>query len=565
MPEEDAYVAAPRPGSCQLQSCASQPVDPPPPQCTGTSEGKAAKGGSGKKWKTRLRKLLNTMFLLDPEELHALRVDPRELRAMHEFGIDQATYRGVLASAVQYSNADWQMLQDILMFHNSRGTRQTGSITVSGQKRDRYGWWHLSLDLMQRGTQATTARDSNSSSSSLCASDSSNAMSRPASSASSSASGGSSKPANSVDLAIWYSGFDQCSKEAEGAASCGCCALAVCHWLASHPGEVPTDVEVMGDLIKGGAAQWRCLVADTRLHARFPDGHFDLETVLGHQQGTPQLRLCPERSFVGFFRPPGVVCGVLEDLLQGSLHVQDIWKELESLAPATFIVAWNDHFLVLRLEGGPEGNVFLIDSLGTRLHTLCCCAFAVRFQRDSEAGQAQGAQQGAAGSGAACASRAQGGRACCTGPAPCTAAQPAAAWRAASTSSSEAAGLLPLPVEGGQGEESGMQRACLPEPAHAAPAAVGSGAAASLEAVSAGAAAQGPRSALHKCAQFVQHVYVGSALAHVADSLRPHCQPTGGGRAVCVPEGMTEQQAAALDLPAVLQKLQIEFHYVETV
>ncbi|CAI5955153.1 unnamed protein product [Closterium sp. NIES-65] len=159
---------------------------------------------------------------------------------------------------------------------------------------------------------------------------------------------------------VFLATVDQCHASAAGE---GACALLVAHiaaWVHEHAhgeGTLPGQAE-LDDLIRAGSADWRRLRALSDFHQRFPDGHFDLDTVLAAVQHShsdtaphahsdcdgqavcaeahgqvpdtdgggnrdpggahagssdgggvaamPRLPLCvvPSQSFVGFFHPP---------------------------------------------------------------------------------------------------------------------------------------------------------------------------------------------------------------------------------------------------------------------
>ena len=73
---------------------------------------------------------------------------------------------------------------------------------------------------------------------------------------------------------------------------------------------------------------------------------------------------------------PGLLSS-LRGLLQGSLGVEDLWREMASLAPAVFVVAWHDHFFALALRA--SGGAAVVDSLGSRLHDGNDSAYIIDF------------------------------------------------------------------------------------------------------------------------------------------------------------------------------------------
>lgn len=57
-----------------------------------------------------------------------------------------------------------------------------------------------------------------------------------------------------------------------------------------------------------------------------------------------------------------------------------ITQAMAKAAPAVYAIAWNNHFLCARFESPEQGGrVYLIDSLGRTLHSLCSSAFILRF------------------------------------------------------------------------------------------------------------------------------------------------------------------------------------------
>ncbi|CAI5507678.1 unnamed protein product [Closterium sp. Naga37s-1] len=87
---------------------------------------------------------------------------------------------------------------------------------------------------------------------------------------------------------VFLATVDQCHASAAGE---GACALLVAHiaaWVHLHlhahgEGTLPGQAE-LDDLIRAGSADWRRLRALSDFHQRFPDGHFDLDTVLAAVQ-----------------------------------------------------------------------------------------------------------------------------------------------------------------------------------------------------------------------------------------------------------------------------------------
>ncbi|PPS12892.1 hypothetical protein GOBAR_AA07731 [Gossypium barbadense] len=118
---------------------------------------------------------------------------------------------------------------------------------------------------------------------------------------------------------------------------------------------------------------------------RFPDKHFDLETVL--QAKLRPLSVVPRKSFIGFFHPEGVDDGSF-DFLHGAMSFDNIWDEISragaecqnSDLPEVYIVSWNDHFFVLKVD--PEAY-YIIDTLGERLYEGCNQAYILKIDRNT--------------------------------------------------------------------------------------------------------------------------------------------------------------------------------------
>lgn len=138
-------------------------------------------------------------------------------------------------------------------------------------------------------------------------------------------------------------------------------------------------------LIREGSLEWRNLCENETYKERFPDKHFDLETVL--QAKIRPLSVVPGKSFIGFFHPEGMEEGRF-DFLQGAMSFDNIWDEISRSGsdcpgngePQVYIVSWNDHFFILKVE--PEAY-YIIDTLGERLYEGCNQAYVLKFDRDT--------------------------------------------------------------------------------------------------------------------------------------------------------------------------------------
>ncbi|CAN1277739.1 hypothetical protein LINPERPRIM_LOCUS16424 [Linum perenne] len=111
--------------------------------------------------------------------------------------------------------------------------------------------------------------------------------------------------------------------------------------------------------------EWRNLCENVTYRERFPDRHFDLETVL--QAKIRPLSVAPSRSFVGFFHPEGMDEDEARfDFLHEAMSFDSI--------------CWNDHFFILKVE--PEAY-YIIDTLGERLFEGCNQAYILKFDRST--------------------------------------------------------------------------------------------------------------------------------------------------------------------------------------
>ena len=190
-----------------------------------------------------------------------------------------------------------------------------------------------------------------------------------------------------VPVVVYFGTLDQ--RGAGGPGACSVLAVRVASWLLAQTGRTPTGAQ-LDELMHDGVAAWKVLCEDEGNRARFPDLHLDLETALAAQEVTttgdnacaasPAVRVCSERSFVGFLQPKGLQpgdCPVLDSMMEGVMPLETIWKELRAVGPAVFLVSWNDHFFTLQTLA--NGDCLLIDSLGERLHAGCQRAYMLRF------------------------------------------------------------------------------------------------------------------------------------------------------------------------------------------
>ncbi|CAI0442430.1 unnamed protein product [Linum tenue] len=112
--------------------------------------------------------------------------------------------------------------------------------------------------------------------------------------------------------------------------------------------------------------EWRNLCENEEYRQRFPDKHFDLETVL--RANICPLTVVPEKSFIGFFHPEEIEEGAAENFnfLHGAMSFDSI--------------CWNDHFFILKVD---QDAYYIIDTLGERLFEGCNQAYILKFDKDT--------------------------------------------------------------------------------------------------------------------------------------------------------------------------------------
>lgn len=170
---------------------------------------------------------------------------------------------------------------------------------------------------------------------------------------------------------VFFASIDQRSERAAGESACTALVAVIADWLKSNRNEMPIKCE-FDSLIRDGSSEWRTICDNEAYIERFPDKHFDLETIL--QAKIRPLSIVPEKSFIGFFHPEELENRDF-DFLQGAMSFDSIWDEISRSAsecacnsePLVYIVSWNDHFFVLKVE---QDAFYIIDTLGERLYVL---------------------------------------------------------------------------------------------------------------------------------------------------------------------------------------------------
>ncbi|GAB4836212.1 hypothetical protein Ancab_001127 [Ancistrocladus abbreviatus] len=182
---------------------------------------------------------------------------------------------------------------------------------------------------------------------------------------------------------VFFASIDQRHERAAGEGACTALVAVIADWLHSNRGEIPIKSE-FDSLIREGSLQWRKLCENEAYRERFPDKHFDLETVL--QAKIRPLSVIAEKSFIGFFHPEGLN----EDgfnFLVGAMSFDSIWDEICQITsecpsddPLVYVVSWNDHFFILKVD---QDAFYIVDTLGERLYEGCNQAYVLKFDGDT--------------------------------------------------------------------------------------------------------------------------------------------------------------------------------------
>ncbi|KAH9303841.1 hypothetical protein KI387_008245 [Taxus chinensis] len=183
---------------------------------------------------------------------------------------------------------------------------------------------------------------------------------------------------------VLFASFDQRSERAGGESACSALVTVIADWLHKNKNSMPTKAR-FDTLIREGSLEWRKLCQIQAYKQRFPDRHFDLETVL--EAKVCPLSLAPDKSFVGFFQPEKM--GDSFEFLRESMSFDNIWEEItngthameaENSGPKVYIVIWNDHFFLLKVE---KEAYYIIDTLGERLFEGCNQAYILKFDKST--------------------------------------------------------------------------------------------------------------------------------------------------------------------------------------
>ncbi|XLU75961.1 hypothetical protein S245_035014 [Arachis hypogaea] len=183
---------------------------------------------------------------------------------------------------------------------------------------------------------------------------------------------------------VFFASIDQRSERAAGESACTALVAVIADWFQNNHDLMPIKSQ-FDSLIREGSSEWRKLCDNETYMERFPDKHFDLETVI--QAKIRPLSVVPGKSFIGFFHPEGMDEERF-DFLHGAMSFDNIWDEISRVGeecpsngePQVYIVSWNDHFFILKVE---DDAYYIIDTLGERLYEGCNQAYILKFDSNT--------------------------------------------------------------------------------------------------------------------------------------------------------------------------------------
>ncbi|GMH09677.1 hypothetical protein Nepgr_011518 [Nepenthes gracilis] len=189
-----------------------------------------------------------------------------------------------------------------------------------------------------------------------------------------------------LNAQVFFASIDQRSERAAGESACTALVAVIADWLHKNNDDIPIKSQ-FDCLIREGSLEWRNLCDNEMYRERFPDKHFDLETIL--QAKIRPLSVHPGKSFIGFFHPDGMDEKGRFDFLHGAMSFDGIWDEISRARspghrngePEIYIVSWNDHFFILKVE---LDAYYIIDTLGERLYEGCNHAYILKFDRNTK-------------------------------------------------------------------------------------------------------------------------------------------------------------------------------------
>ncbi|XP_024007220.1 uncharacterized protein LOC112083427 [Eutrema salsugineum] len=175
---------------------------------------------------------------------------------------------------------------------------------------------------------------------------------------------------------VIFASIDQRSKQAGGESACTVLVAVIADWFNKNGNLMPSKSQ-FDSLIREGSLEWRKLCENETYMQRFPDKHFDLDTVL-QAKVRSSLTVVNGKSYTGFFQPEGMTNEGRLEFLQQAMSFDSMWDEIFSLDDESdvYIVSWNDHFFVLKVE---KEAYYIIDTFGERLYEGCDQAYILKF------------------------------------------------------------------------------------------------------------------------------------------------------------------------------------------
>ncbi|XP_074379008.1 uncharacterized protein LOC141720476 isoform X1 [Apium graveolens] len=182
---------------------------------------------------------------------------------------------------------------------------------------------------------------------------------------------------------VFFASIDQRSERAAGESACTTLVAVIANWFQNNQNLMLIKSQ-FDTLIREGSLDWRNLCENESYRKKFPDKHFDLDTVL--QANKMSLVVVSGKSFIGFFHPDEMEGKF--DFLHGAMSFDSMWDEISHAGSECsvhgesqiYIISWNDHFFVLKVE--PEAY-YIIDTLGERLYEGCEQAYILKFDRNT--------------------------------------------------------------------------------------------------------------------------------------------------------------------------------------
>ncbi|WOK93865.1 hypothetical protein Cni_G02566 [Canna indica] len=178
-----------------------------------------------------------------------------------------------------------------------------------------------------------------------------------------------------LKIETFFASIDQRDPSAGGESACTAIVAVIANALHKNELSSPTKSK-FDELIREGSSEWQNLCSIQSYINRFPDKHFDLETILEAKKWP--ISVLPDKSFIGFFQPESFKS------LCGAMSFNDVWHEITRDLGGEikiYIVSWNDHFFILKLDADAY---YIMDTLGERLYEGCNKAYMLRFDDSTE-------------------------------------------------------------------------------------------------------------------------------------------------------------------------------------